>query len=73
MLRRLPSDQVVLEFKGDIMPIVEEDIWKDLIPASGGVVTTEKGKFVVAMYHQLRCLDEVRVAYLVYAFSLTIT
>ena len=46
------------------MPIVEEDIWKDLIPANGGVVTTPEGKFVVAMYNQLRCLDEVRVAYL---------
>jgi hypothetical protein len=45
------------------MPPTSEDIWSQLIPSSGGKVATPAGIFTVAMYHQLHCLDEVRVAH----------
>ncbi|KAF6756970.1 hypothetical protein DFP72DRAFT_846339 [Ephemerocybe angulata] len=64
LFKHMPVNQVALEFKIDSMPISDEELWTQLVPENGGVVETADGKFVVAMYHQLRCLEEVRVAFL---------
>jgi hypothetical protein len=57
-------NQVALEYAPDLIPIDSDALWSQLIPVNGGVTITRDGKFIIAMYQQLRCLDEVRVAYL---------
>ncbi|KAJ3516587.1 hypothetical protein NMY22_g14170 [Coprinellus aureogranulatus] len=64
LFKQTRASQVALNYKTDLMSIMSEDLWGQIIPANGGVIKTTEGQSIVAMFQQLRCLDEVRVAYL---------